>query len=198
MSNNKKRPIDISTEDPLSRITRNERRVLLIVSAIGIIMVKTGLTPSKISAFGIEFNSIDQASILFTVAALNFYFLIAFFIYAISDYHAWRMKFYAANKEMIGHQTVQDTKNLLRKELDINKRAEQELRKRYPFRKLLLDISNLIWETRAFFEFLIPILIAIYAIYVLVIGAINLRHEHKYTYKHILPFNSSQHMDFKW
>lgn len=41
-------------------------------------MVKTGLTPSKISAFGIEFNPIDQASILFTVAVLNFYFLIAF------------------------------------------------------------------------------------------------------------------------
>ncbi len=161
-------------------------------------MVKTGLTPSRISVFGIEFNPIDQASILFTVAALNFYFLIAFIIYAISDYHAWRMKLYAANKEIIGHQKVRDAKNLLEIELDINKRAEQELRRRYPFRKLLLDVSKPIWKTRALFEFLIPILIAIYAICVLVIGAINLRHEHKYTYKHILPFNSNQHMDFKW
>ena len=161
-------------------------------------MVKTGLTPSRISVFGIEFNPIDQASVLFTVAALNFYFLIAFIIYAISDYHAWRMKLYAANKEIIGHQKVRDAKNLLEIELDINKRAEQELRRRYPFRKLLLDVSKPIWKTRALFEFLIPILIAIYAICVLVIGAINLRHEHKYTYKHILPFNSNQHLDFKW
>jgi len=41
--------------DPLSEVTRRERRALLGVSALSIAMSITHLIPTKISALGVEF-----------------------------------------------------------------------------------------------------------------------------------------------
>ena len=68
-------PLEIQLRDPLSKETRLERRNLLGASAIGIVIVKTGLVPSKISALGIEFSQTDQRSLLLAIAAVISYFL---------------------------------------------------------------------------------------------------------------------------
>lgn len=72
--------------DPLSKETRVERKTLLAFSAIGIVVVKTGLIPSKIVALGIEFSATDKAMFLKALACVIVYFVVAFLIYAWSDY----------------------------------------------------------------------------------------------------------------
>jgi hypothetical protein len=90
------RPWEIRLRDPLSDVTRTERRNLLGVSAIGIVIAKSALVPSKITALGIEFDPSDQRALLKMLAAIVFYFLLAFVIYAISDLVEWRTSFHKA------------------------------------------------------------------------------------------------------
>ena len=59
---------EIAVRDPLTEVTRKERRLLLGMCVLGIVLVKTGLVPTKISAFGIEFSHTDQKFILIILA----------------------------------------------------------------------------------------------------------------------------------
>ncbi|MDR3579158.1 MAG: hypothetical protein P4L44_04240 [Oryzomonas sp.] len=90
----KKTPSEILLKDPLSELTRKERRMLIVVSSIAITMIKTGLVPSKISALGVEFTTANQSSILNMIAYIIVYLLVAFAIYAFSDFVEWRVNFY--------------------------------------------------------------------------------------------------------
>ncbi|MGE5693339.1 MAG: hypothetical protein ACM3YF_06120 [Candidatus Zixiibacteriota bacterium] len=84
-------PYELLVGDPLREVTRKERRALLGFCAIAIVVVKTGLIPNKIVALGIEFSSADQKSLLVVLALVVLYFLVAFLIYAFSDFMAWRI-----------------------------------------------------------------------------------------------------------
>ena len=70
MTSDKASPSDIRLRDPLSEVTRNERKILLGASAIVIIIERTGLVPSKIAALEIEFTQTDQRSLLAAIAAI--------------------------------------------------------------------------------------------------------------------------------
>jgi hypothetical protein len=76
--------------DPLSADTRKTRLYVLAVSLIGVAMVQTGLVPTKIATFGIELEQPNRQALLLLIALVNIYFLIAFVIYAASDYRSWR------------------------------------------------------------------------------------------------------------
>lgn len=89
-------PSKVRLRDPLTEVTRKERRTLLAIAALGILMVKTGLIPSKNSALGIEFSPGDQKVILHALAVLIGYFLVGFFIYASTDFILWRQEFHTA------------------------------------------------------------------------------------------------------
>jgi hypothetical protein len=82
---------DVRLKDPLSEVTRNERKTLLGLSAIGIVVAKTGLVPTKISALGIEFDARDQTALLRILAGIIAYFVAAFLVYAIPELLAWRV-----------------------------------------------------------------------------------------------------------
>ena len=85
-------------DDPLRPITRKERTGLLVVSFIGLLISRAGLLPTKIETFGLEFPALDQRWLLLSCAILLAYFLLAFIIYAITDwlahedeaYRVWR------------------------------------------------------------------------------------------------------------
>jgi len=163
--------MDIRLRDPLSTETRTERRTLLGASAIGIVIVKTGLIPSKISALGIEFTQTDQRSLLLAIAAIVSYFLVAFLIYATSDFLAWRSLYQEAHTQ---------------KSLDAKKRYEQGMRmdivdqdreltieehdiqKFFKSRHVILRLSSPMSLIRAMFEFVVPILVGVYSIILLV------------------------------
>jgi len=154
---NEKHPLEILVRDPLSRVTRAERRTLLGVSAIGLVIARSGLVPSRISALGIEFDRADQSALLGMLAAVVTYFLIAFLVYAFSDFVAWRLAFRSAAVRM--SQAYRK-----RSEADIADEQEllDDLSGRWSQRASFLAIV-----TRGMFEFVVPIVIGIVAVYAL-------------------------------
>ncbi len=77
---------DLLLGDPLSDVTRKERRMLLAISLLGVGLVKTGLVPTKIEALGVEFDKANQQALLFLLAIVAVYFFSAFLIYAAADF----------------------------------------------------------------------------------------------------------------
>lgn len=86
-------PVLISLKDPLSQVTRAERRMLLGVSALSIFVTRTGLIPTKISALGVDFEQSDQRALLVVMALVVGYFLGAFLVYGFTDYLSWRVTY---------------------------------------------------------------------------------------------------------
>ena len=76
--------------DPLTRGTRRVRQQLLGACAIGLAIGVTGLVPSRISALGVEFSPSDRRAMLFMLAAVIVYLLLAFVIYAWLDWAVWK------------------------------------------------------------------------------------------------------------
>jgi hypothetical protein len=91
-------------KDPLSSETRKERRILLVVSAVGIVMIKTGLVPTKMAAIGIEFSPADQSIFLNVVAALTIYFFLTFIIYALTDLWSYRLESFLTKVQILGSE----------------------------------------------------------------------------------------------
>ena len=83
---------DLITYDPLSETTRKERTALLGLSILGVALVKVPLVPEKLALLGIEFAKLQQGTFVRLYALVVFYYLIAFGIYAFTDYVAWRRK----------------------------------------------------------------------------------------------------------
>lgn len=162
-----RRPSEILLSDPLAKVTRAERKLLLGVSAFGIVVVKTGLVPSKIAALGIEFAETNRAALLKSVAAVICYFLAAFAIYATSDFLAWRFSIQFAVRDW------QKRRALLSEE---ERRAEDQavdnyLRRDAVWSNLWRRLNQPVSALRAFFDFLLPVLVAAYAIALLVTTA---------------------------
>jgi hypothetical protein len=97
-------PRKVILNDPLSIVTRKERKLLLISSILGITIVKTGFIPTKISALGIEFAQTDQNSLLLVLGSIILYFLIAFLIYGTSDFLIWRLTYSSVLKDAMLNQ----------------------------------------------------------------------------------------------
>lgn len=156
---------DLVAYDPLTETTRKERKVLLGIAALGIAIVKVPLVPTKFSTLGIEFASINQANILTLYALLVAYFLVAFLIYGFSDYVAWRRSQAIHYREYIRQDAL--TRKTLGAEED------QDARKRFteegcPYSGLASYRSaTLAAAVRASFEFLVPIAVATYSVFVL-------------------------------
>jgi hypothetical protein len=139
--------------DPLSEVTRKERRALLGVSAIGVVMVKANILPQKISALGIDFGEINKIVLLRSIALLATFFLVAFFVYAISDFLAWR----------IAIQT-----SLLESSTKAKEEQDSVSENVYTYRLVRLgSISKRVSFLRATLEFVFPVFFAVYAIFVL-------------------------------
>jgi hypothetical protein len=156
-------PAEIAIRDPLSEVTRNERRFLLGVSIIAIALVRTGLVPSKISALGIEFSHTDQKSLFSVLALVTSYFVAAFVLYASSDFIAWRLAYKASLKDWVEQMKKRDEE---RSKLEAKGRSGQHAAEAYyeryvrKWRRLPL-ISRPASFFRAIFEFILPIMVGI-------------------------------------
>ena len=127
--------------------------------------------PSKISALGIELQGADQQALLATVAFVILYFLLAFMIYAASDFLAWWLSITSQAIEidvssyegnLRGHSPQPGT---IQGELE-NRRAELYKKIRIHF-KLVTPLSIV----RALFDFCLPIAVGGHAIIILFIAA---------------------------
>ena len=74
-------------EDALSASTRGKRRLLLVTSTISLVIILLGVLPTKIEALGIVFESAKEKELLLLLAAVNFYALVGFLLYAWADMH---------------------------------------------------------------------------------------------------------------
>jgi len=82
--------------DPLTELTRATRKHLLLASVIGIIVVSTGLVPTKIDALGVEFSAGEQAGLRLALSGIICYFTVEFLLYAWTDVVRWKTSIYEA------------------------------------------------------------------------------------------------------
>lgn len=102
-------------DDPVSEQTRKVRRALLGFSAAGILAAKGRIIPKKISAFGLEFQDLNQEAIVSVSAMIMIFFVLSFFIYSVSDFQLIRIKFRAYRGDL---KTVKaDAGDWFRKEI---------------------------------------------------------------------------------
>lgn len=87
-------------EDPLSEITRKERRNLLISNVGLVAMIWGSLVPTKIAAFGIDLVSSERYSLVAILFAVSCYFLTAFWFYARVDERVWYLALVDAESKM--------------------------------------------------------------------------------------------------
>lgn len=117
---------DPQLRDPLSEVTRKERLYLLAISTIGITIEYTGLIPSEITTFGIRFGEADQNYLLIILALVITYFLVAFTLYAASDFLAWRLTF----QTMIRESSQKQIREQAERGQSADQRAREEERER--------------------------------------------------------------------
>lgn len=155
-----KRPSEIRLQDPLSAVTRAERKTLLGVSTLGIVIARSGLVPSRISALGIEFDRADQSAILQLLAAVVAYFVIAFLVYGVSDLVAWRIAF---------RESVIASKKEYERLTEAEHSTEERLRASLPpSGQWLIVASRPVSAVRAGLEFGVPLVVGLVAMYLLV------------------------------
>ncbi len=173
--------------DPLSEVTRKERRALLGVSALSIAMSITHLIPTKISALGVEFPPTEQGLFLLAITGVVIFYLLAFIVYAWTDYINWKTELHMwlvhnqppvpddEHEEEYQYHSTHDHLNQLYSEGDIpgaerleneliHDRVKKELESQYQAQKKKIPPAS---RLRAAFEFVVPIVIAVVAIIIL-------------------------------
>lgn len=83
-------PAEFELRDPLHDVTRKERRFLLGLSLIAVILVEAGAFPTKVTALGLELSGSDHIIFLKWFRLLLIYSTGAFFLYGIVDIISWR------------------------------------------------------------------------------------------------------------
>ncbi|MGE0468147.1 MAG: hypothetical protein AB7L09_03695 [Nitrospira sp.] len=155
-----KHPILI--KDPLSEVTRKERKAFLGVSVLAIAVMKANLLPSELSAFGVKIDNIRREWLITMLTAIVLYLLIVFMAYAFSDFLGWRIAFWEGVKKR-----AIERKQLVAEEADGIPDDSLEIvqcdEHRTAWSKKAIPVSIF----RAFIDFGLPLFVGITAIIVL-------------------------------
>ncbi|EGR3324812.1 hypothetical protein DMJ26_19880 [Vibrio parahaemolyticus] len=156
--------------DPLSEVTRKERRMLLGLSMLGVFFAKTGIVPRKISTLGIELAATEQSSFFYVLAAMLVYFVFAFALYAFSDFIVW--------KKAVIELDVSEYKNYVI-ERETEHQQQNPIDEEVSSSRLMLYRKNRVWLSakkpvslaRSFFEFILPIIVGSVSLFMVVDAA---------------------------
>jgi hypothetical protein len=159
---------DLITYDPLSETTRKERTSLLGISMLGVALVKVPLVPEKFSALGVDFSKVNQSTFVKLYALVVTYYVIAFAIYALTDYLAWR-------RQEVIHLHEYNRRNrerLTTEKVNSNPEVDAEIEAAYGDHLRAPGFHGLAsyWlafsaaRFRAVFEFLLPVVFAGYTL----------------------------------
>ena len=165
-------------KDPLAEITRKERKALLVIATLAIAIVEAGLLPTRINAFGIELETIDQVVLLKLLSFIVMYFLIGFIVYGSADFIYWRSeRLKELQTELAEEVEWKAQPRSTTSEVQMSKYEIMDLirMKMKPLRIASTPISLF----RSFFDFLLPIFLSLYSIYI-------------YFY-HLIRFQINQH-----
>lgn len=156
--------VEIMLSDPLSEVTRRKRRILLGVSVLSLFIVQTGLMPKNIPALGVVLAETHQKAFLGITILVVLYFFTAFIIYGLSDFVAWMVSYNEGSKAVL--------QGLIDRFDQKIRGSEKEPRVRAPnswwfpwLRRLAIPLSLV----RAVFEFVLPLVVGAYAVYVLMV-----------------------------
>lgn len=158
-----KSPAHVLLGDPLTEVTRKERRSLLGVSTVGLAVALTGLTPEAIPAAGLEFSSLEQVAFQWLLIAVICYYAVAFITYGGSDYLAWRIRYRRAQ---------QDVAEESRKSSEVTdglRPPKNHLVRRTSFYKMAMEFVRPMSVARALVDFLLPLIVAFAAALALVL-----------------------------
>lgn len=150
---------EVPLADPLSEVTRRERKYLLGISVIGLFVSYSGAIPTKIAALGIELTTSNQESFLVILALIIIYFLIAFCIYGVADFLIWRKAYQKLLENGATELLTWD---------ESDQRRYDEIHEQIPRADWVYVWSKPTAYIRAAFEFLVPITFAIYAAIVVI------------------------------
>jgi len=154
-------------QDPLTEVTRRERRNLLAISVLAMVIVHAGIIPTRLSALGVEFGRADQRRLLLILSLAVLYFLVAFVLYAFSDFLAWRIGVLNTEAEQ-AHSGAAIIRGM-RKIGDAQYRraaASRVFRGSWP--RLLVRLgARPVPIVRAAFDFGLPVLAGVYALVIL-------------------------------
>ena len=138
--------------DPLSETTRKERRALLAVSGLTFAIVLGDLVPTTISSFGITVAVGQQRVLLYLLASLNLYFLVAFISYAMADLTAW---------EATKRRLMWEHARVMVDELEEEQHGEvQDRGAAERWEAVRWERSRRAYRYRKFVDFVLPIVIA--------------------------------------
>jgi hypothetical protein len=152
-------PVLIGLKDPLSQVTRAERRMLLGISALSIFVTSTGLIPTRVSALGVDFGQSDQRALLLVLALVVGYFLVAFIVYGLTDYLSWRIT---------GDESRRSAYLKFYEQMHTTRKERDEMRETFgsdwisQWPKHVVQPATLL---RGAFEFFLPIAVGAYAIF---------------------------------
>ena len=141
--------------DPLSPISRAERRNLLLAGTLAILISHVNLVPARITALGLEFAPPAQASFLVVTALVVGYFMFAFATYAIADLFVWRKRYYdylAAVERESRSWTMED------------QMVHDEIHASLPSIDWYYQWSPTVSNFRMLFEFVLPLLVGAYSV----------------------------------
>ncbi len=142
--------------DPLSGVTRNERRNLIAASFVVALMSITHAYPKEFVSLGIKIETSDLHYFVWGAIAVVIYFMAAFVVYGVGDYMRTRALQYEYDKavHIAGENWDEDDQA----ELDEMHRSVRSIDWVYVYGKYFLSV-------RAFFEFIFPLCCGVTAIW---------------------------------
>lgn len=196
-----KREKKTALSDPLSEVTRKERKYLLAYSVISIAIVLTGLIPTEITALGISFDQTNQIYILIIFMLLVIYYLASFLSSLYYEFSTWIIQVDDEMKALAAHNYLArvDFKGDFEKEIE---KVVSEMNKYIIYKGFILSFitgsphrygkyarhekkwsHSLKWAqkhtytvtlSRKIFDFYLPVIVGLLAITFLLIEIIEL------------------------
>lgn len=120
------------------------------------------MLPTEIQALGIKFASSDQRALLNVFAIVIGYFLVAFVLYASSDFLAWRLAIREAIREASKRRRSMDADAEA-----LERQIHEEVARSYPLLNVRFNLISLVSSARAACEFVLPCIVGGVAIGIL-------------------------------
>jgi len=153
--------------DPLSEVTRKERKTLLGLSILSVFLVEAGALPSRISALGVDLAEGDQKVFMLVLLFGLVYFLSGFVIYSLSDFIVWRNKIteaYISSYEK--YMSERDRYQQDHRDMEL----DEERRRIYHKNRVWSTLTKPVSVVRALFEFALPVAVGLLSMAVVLLN----------------------------
>ncbi len=156
---------DAVATDPLSEVSRGERKALLGSTLVSIAIAKGGLIPSEIPSLGIKVPSPQRLSLLYLLSGILTFYIVGFWVYGRADLKRRRAVLAAASDEsqQIVQQALARFKSLPPpdpKDLEAQQKHIAELGSLSGATTLVRDITAFA-RIRIFFDVYLPIILGL-------------------------------------